>query len=189
MPCNCDHMEPTVAERQKQQAAGILVYLNNELGHPNSPELLEAERDIYGGKIHPENVVKMLCERFRNMTQSQMNHIVYDGRNPKARRAADWWDEHKAEDAKREAIEFRQEMEAKYPNHVFIVMRNADMTEGRGPMVFDRVYGDITRALNYIENTRGVMGGRTGLRHHVNNTTGVDEWSANDHTMKPVKIQ
>ena len=41
---------------------------------------------------------------------------------------------------------------------VFIVRRNADSTEGRGPMVLDSVWRSRKKAAAYIDGQPGVMG-------------------------------
>lgn len=194
MPCNTDHMEPTVKERQQQDAAKVLFYVKTALGRTVPGELRAAAEDVYGRGIHPDNVVRMLCECFRSMTDAEMNRIVYDGRNREARRAADWWEEHQAEDAKRMVAERKAAMAAKYKNHVFAVFANADMTEGRGPMKFVAVYRDLDDGLSFIQSQKGVMGSRTGLKHHEERRTGdrvtsPEHWSANDHDLRPVEVR
>lgn len=104
MPCNSDHMEPTTRERQYREAAQLLIYVYRSLGlTPIHPQLRADAASIYGGN-HGEKNMGTLCGLLKNMTEVQLAKIVYDGRNPEARRLADWWDEHKAEDAKREQI-------------------------------------------------------------------------------------
>jgi hypothetical protein len=43
---------------------------------------------------------------------------------------------------------------------VYMVYRNADMTEGRGPMVFDRIYLKQAAAIRFIDDQDGLMGRR-----------------------------
>ncbi len=43
---------------------------------------------------------------------------------------------------------------------IYIVERNADTTEGRGPMVIDSVWLDWNKAAAYIDDKPGVMGRR-----------------------------
>lgn len=43
--------------------------------------------------------------------------------------------------------------------YVYLVFRNADMTEGRGPMVFDKkVFSSFETAADYTDRQTGVMG-------------------------------
>lgn len=104
MPCKSDYMEPTVKERQHRQAAQLLVYVHGKLGQPVPKKLSAAAADIYGGADGEKNM-EFLCTLIRNMSEEQRERIVYNGRDPMARRLADWWDEHEAEDAKRLEIE------------------------------------------------------------------------------------
>lgn len=43
---------------------------------------------------------------------------------------------------------------------VYLTMRNADRTEGRGPMVNDKCFLDRKKAEKYIDEQPGVMGRR-----------------------------
>jgi hypothetical protein len=43
---------------------------------------------------------------------------------------------------------------------IYTVFKNADMTEGRGPMILDCLYLDEQKAKDYIDNQPGVMGTR-----------------------------
>lgn len=41
---------------------------------------------------------------------------------------------------------------------VYLIFKNSDMTEGRGPMVLDRVMGNKAEAIQYALDQPGVMG-------------------------------
>lgn len=43
---------------------------------------------------------------------------------------------------------------------IYAVYRNADTTEGRGPMVLDSLFSNRNHANTYIDNEPGVMGRR-----------------------------
>lgn len=43
-------------------------------------------------------------------------------------------------------------------NDTFIVMKNGDFTEGKGPMLFDKVFKTIDGAHNYIMSKDGIYG-------------------------------
>lgn len=49
---------------------------------------------------------------------------------------------------------------------VFVVFKNSDMTEGRGPMVIDSIFESYEKACDYMNTKDGVMG-RSGT---YNNT-------------------
>lgn len=98
MPCNTDHMEPTVAERQRREAAQHLVYVRGAMGQPVPKDLATDAASHYGGST---DRMKELCSLIGRMNAEQLDRIVYDGRNAQARKLADWWDEHQKEDWKR----------------------------------------------------------------------------------------
>ena len=41
---------------------------------------------------------------------------------------------------------------------IYQVLRNADMTEGRGPMLLDKAFTTYPAAYNYVQTKFGVMG-------------------------------
>ncbi|AMO44240.1 hypothetical protein DSS3P8_182 [Roseobacter phage DSS3P8] len=194
MPCNTEHMEPTVRERQKKEAATLLVFALNGLGKPVRKSLQSAASSLYGNGVDGDEVVAELCATIRVMTPKQRDAIVYNGRVKMSRRLADWWEEHQAEDIKREALERKALLKKRYPNHVFVVRRNNDMTEGRGPMVLDCIFADADRAIDYICGQSGVMGTKSALRHNEqiirgDVVTAPDTWTANDHSVTPMVIK
>lgn len=103
MPCNTSHMEPTVKERQRKEAAKLLVFLKESLGEEVSPQLNRDASHIYGGK-DDSNIVD-LCSKLKSLTDEQLGRVVYNGWNKQSRKLADWWDEHQEEDRKRKSIE------------------------------------------------------------------------------------
>ncbi|WNL50769.1 hypothetical protein RPALISO_182 [Ruegeria phage RpAliso] len=96
MPCNSDHMEPTVKERQHKLSAELLVFVYEKLGKPVSAFLRQDAKNTYGGGPH----MASLCTAIRDMSEDELNRIVYNGRDPMSRRLADWWEEHQREDLK-----------------------------------------------------------------------------------------
>lgn len=106
MPCRSDYMEPNGKERLLQETAQLLVYvrMNTNSGVNVSNKLKSAARDIY---CH-QDYVPELCDAIRSLTEEEQARIVYDGRNPDARRLADWWDKHQEADRKRLEEEYRQ---------------------------------------------------------------------------------
>jgi len=186
--------EPTVRERQKKEAATLLVFVMNNLGKPIYETLKSAASSLYGGSVDGDAVVAELCAAIRSMTPKQLDAIVYNGRDKMSRRLADWWEEHQEEDIKREARDRKALMQKRYPNHVFVVKRNYDMTEGRGPMVLDCLFADVDEAVDYICGQTGVSGVKTGLRYNPQIIRGdvvmaPDTWTANDHSVTPMVIK
>lgn len=60
---------------------------------------------FYGDESKLNGMVVALCSIISGMTEEQKSKIVYDGRDPVARKLADWWDRHEAEDKARIARE------------------------------------------------------------------------------------
>lgn len=50
---------------------------------------------------------------------------------------------------------------------IFLVYRNVDMTEGRGPMVVDSVWVSRQKAIDYMNTKLGVMGRSPFYTNHV----------------------
>lgn len=105
MPCNCDYMNPTQAEINSQKTCQNLVYLFEKI-NKSIPEWAENAANNYYGDIGKLNAaVVLLCTTIKGLTDDQMAEIVYDGRDKRSRQLADWWEEHEAADAAREAKE------------------------------------------------------------------------------------
>ena len=103
MPCRSDYMEPNLKEQALQETAQLLIYVrkNTNSGVKITDKLKRAANDIYCR----HDYVPELCSAIRALTDEEMNRIVYDGRNPTARKLADWWDKHEEADRRREAAE------------------------------------------------------------------------------------
>ena len=95
MPCNCDHMEPNAAERHRREAAQHLVYLFERLGKKIDPSIKAAADDLYG--TGGDECVAALCEILGGHME-EVEAIVYDAKDRRSRRLADWWEDHQEED-------------------------------------------------------------------------------------------
>lgn len=103
MPCNTDHMEPTARERHQREAAQHLVYIHGKINQLVPARLAAAASDIYGGQT--DEWVKFLCTMLKEMTDEQIDRIVYDAKDKRSRSLADWYEEHAKVDAQHEWIE------------------------------------------------------------------------------------
>ena len=101
MPCRSDYMEPTNKELLLRETARLLIYVRVYTGVRISSKLATAAQAVYC----KEDYVAELCSAIRALTQEEMDRIVYDGRNPEARKLADWWDKHQEADRKRQEEE------------------------------------------------------------------------------------
>ena len=43
---------------------------------------------------------------------------------------------------------------------IYIVLKNGDFTEGRGPMSLHKVFADYNKAVTYIKSQSGIYGSR-----------------------------
>lgn len=110
MPCNSDYMEPNFREQELQNTAQLLVYvrMNTNSGVKVTEKLRNAANNIYCR----DDFVPELCAAIRELTEEQEDKLIYDGRNPQARKLADWWEKHQAADKlreQREAAEARKQ--------------------------------------------------------------------------------
>ncbi|KKN72376.1 hypothetical protein LCGC14_0410870 [marine sediment metagenome] len=101
MPCDCSYMEPHNDEVESHDTAQRLRYALLSLGQKVPDWLQKAATDMYGDRRRLKNMVVTLCTLVGSMTDEQKNSILYDGRNPKARLLAIWWERHEAADQER----------------------------------------------------------------------------------------
>jgi len=105
MPCNSSHMEPRHAEKDSQEAAALIVYVYDSVGLVAPQDAVLAANDCYGNESKLNDYVVKLCSLCSDMSTKELDEIMYDGRNPDARKLADWWESHKAADVDREKSE------------------------------------------------------------------------------------
>lgn len=113
MGCNSDYLDPTASEEESQRAAMLLKYVFESKGMPVPSEVEKAANDSYGDVGRLNTFVVKLCALLTNMSAAEQDAIIYNGRNPKARQLADWWDEHQAADRQRLAQEAEDKRRAK----------------------------------------------------------------------------
>lgn len=101
MPCRSDYMEPNNRERQLQETAQLLGYVLVETDQPVPGPVADAANNIYCAT----DLVPDLCRAIREMDQATFDRIVYNARDPRSRRLADWWERHDAADQARVAAE------------------------------------------------------------------------------------
>ena len=101
MPCNALYMEPAEKEKQSVLVSKLICYVNDSLDNYTPDRIRKASVDPYGNLSTLDKDVAMLCGLIKGMSEDELNNIVYDGRNPTARKLADWWERHKEADRKR----------------------------------------------------------------------------------------
>lgn len=107
MPCVSDYMEPTAKEIESREVAKHLVYVNSKLSTVDLVDLTvtRAARDQYGDPSQLHSLTNKLCKAIRNMSEAELDHVVYNARDPESRKLADWWERHEAFDKSPEAAE------------------------------------------------------------------------------------
>jgi hypothetical protein len=105
MGCNSDHLNPTNKEKDSIEICNHIVFLKDEYRLKLIPVwAIEGVCHTYGAQgITLDAQTEWLCNTLKIVNDD----FIYDGRNPKARKLADWWDAHKKADADREAEEIR----------------------------------------------------------------------------------
>ena len=58
---------------------------------------------------------------------------------------------------------------------VFVVLKNADFTEGRGPMLFHKVFATKKAAHDYIMDQEGIYGSKQGVSSYGYNGYNIRE--------------
>lgn len=106
MPCDSSHLEPTAREIESKLVCTLLCYLFKALGRSTPPDVRAASKHVYGDEKLLDHHTAMLCAECKKLEDSvHADSILYDGKNPQARRLADWWDRHKLADERRIAAE------------------------------------------------------------------------------------
>jgi len=107
MPCLSDYLEPNSYEKSIKETIENLLFLYSKenLNKPIKKELLKASTEIYFSKEKGDKWVSELCEQLSNLSEDNLNTIVYNPKLKKSRKLADWWEEHQEADAKRIKIE------------------------------------------------------------------------------------
>lgn len=108
MPCRCDHMEPTAREIESQLVAGLLIHVLSFPSHAHikAPEGLgDAVKSTYGNLKKADEWTALLCKLLSEMTDDELDVIVYNGRDKWARKLAEWKEKHEAADRKRKEEE------------------------------------------------------------------------------------
>ena len=101
MPCRSDYMNPTRAELDSKETAMLIHFVNQQLGKSTERWIIQAENSDYGNVQKKNDLVVMLCDLCKNMTQDQEDSIIYNARDPISRQLADWWERHLEADRKR----------------------------------------------------------------------------------------
>lgn len=95
-------MDPTNKEAELQRTAKLLVYVLEKRGAPVDSLIKQTAANQYAN----EDYVPELCNELRILRcdhPDQYENIVYNAHDKVSRDLADWWDDHQAADARRNA--------------------------------------------------------------------------------------
>lgn len=101
-------MEPNEQEKESKLVLTLLWYVLTVIGETDSLLGFHVKREKdeqYGSPMTIHRDTAALCNYCRKFTAKQAKTILWDGKNPDARKLADWWQKHQKADAKREAKE------------------------------------------------------------------------------------
>ena len=105
MPCRSDYMEPTHSEREQRKACKNLMWLTKKLGRDVPEGLEDATKHIYG-RWQGHDAIIELCGLIREIGEDRLEKIVTNHiRSVRATSIMQFWNEHKAEDRRREKRE------------------------------------------------------------------------------------
>jgi hypothetical protein len=112
MPCDGSHLEPTEYERESKKACEHIMFLDfryrmrpwdwpmSKTGGMEIPDWVkEGAEDTYGCPDRIDEVTALLC----SICKKAPDRVIYNGKDKKARKLADWWDDHQEADRKKKA--------------------------------------------------------------------------------------
>lgn len=101
MPCRSDYLEPTNRELDSQEVAKHLIYVSKIIKNKLPENIKNAATDCYGNVKLLDDMVQLLCSMLSSMSEEDINRIVYNAKDKKSRKLADWWETHQVADKKR----------------------------------------------------------------------------------------
>lgn len=113
MPCKSDYLNPSNYEKDCKEIASHIVFISDKLNIEVEEKYREASEDIYGrtseGPLDINAATIHLCSLIKDMDQPQLNSVVYNARDKRSRKLADWWETHVEADKKRLLEEVEKE--------------------------------------------------------------------------------
>lgn len=99
MPC---YTPPEKAsETESRKVAKLILILDKKLGNKEHPAVKIWSQSFYENKC--DILTPMLCDKIRSLSPELREQIIYDAHDKDSRKLADWWDDHKEFDKKRNA--------------------------------------------------------------------------------------
>ena len=106
MPCFA--AGPSQREERQQLVCQLLIYLMEEIDlkvDEKTRKTIITKSKYASGDSYLDKLTDFLCSTLKSLPKDVIDKVVYDGRNPKARKLADWWDAHQESDRRREEAE------------------------------------------------------------------------------------
>jgi predicted HNH restriction endonuclease len=116
MPCRADYPKPNPLEKELRRVNQLLMYVLDASGEAVPKSISDAANNDYGDTATLDADTRKLCTLCKRFEKSgEADDIIYDGRNPEARKLADWWDQHKKfdEEQKQQAAVKRRNQKLK----------------------------------------------------------------------------
>lgn len=101
MPCISDWPKPTEQHQRNQRSAQMMLYVCQKQKRKISITLKQDADDEF---CHT-NYTVALCGLLKCMPDDERDALIYNARDPQARKLADWWEKHQKQDAVREKVE------------------------------------------------------------------------------------
>ncbi len=96
----CRYDGPNQLEEESREVAKHLVRLSKFKLIKVDKEIREASKSTFGCRDKIHEFTELLCTTLRNMPENVQEVVIYNGRDPEARKLADWWDKHQEADRK-----------------------------------------------------------------------------------------
>ena len=105
MPCNCDHLYPSEAEKHRKKAAQVLKWLLPVIGRKVEDRIVEAADHVYGdakGMTDYDQHVRELCDLMKSLGRDKINRLAVENiSEPMAKVLLEFRDEHDEADRRR----------------------------------------------------------------------------------------
>ncbi len=107
MGCRNDYQEPNAREIESKAVANHIVFVGAEIGWMVPAWINAAAGATYGNPQKADELTQTLCLMISEMPDALKDRLIYNGRDAKARKLADWWDAHQAADKARADAEIK----------------------------------------------------------------------------------
>jgi len=162
MPCDASYMDLTEAEENSKEVATLIKYVvdTKELEGWYDPVKISKYTAVadkqYGETELLDEMTAFLCSLCNHMNESMKDRVIYNGRNPVARRLANWWDKHQDADNIRG-------LETEETEDMKLLSKYIDMSENRPRIIYQflseflQVMDEEDHSMSYLEGMERVM--------------------------------